>query len=161
MSGRPPTLAGGILVVLTVRSALVAPNGGPTDGALFAAEEVATTAPPQTLVLQPDGANGTDTFLLDVPLWWNFGNNASLLVGRNASTGSIARSLLRFDLSALSPGATILSASLELYSNVSSAGTIEAHRVAGSWSEGTGERAWRRVRVTVRETDGLSRTLEP
>jgi len=147
-----------LVTVLAILSLLIDPSPG---GVSPAGPLRAGAASVQTLVLQPDGANGTDTFLLDVPLWWNFGTNASLLVGRNASAGSIARSLLRFDLSALPPGASIVNASLELYSDVGSSGTIDAYRVAGSWTEGTGDRAWRRVRVTVRETAGLSRTLEP
>jgi len=128
-----------LVTVLAILSLLIDPSPG---GVSPAGPLRAGAASVQTLVLQPDGANGTDTFLLDVPLWWNFGTNASLLVGRNASAGSIARSLLRFDLSALPPGASIVNASLELYSDVGSSGTIDAYRVAGSWTEGTGDRAW-------------------
>src|SRR3989304_10469852 len=124
MSPCPSGPGRGLFVLVPVLAILSLPIDPSPGGVPPAGPRRAGSAPVQTLVLQPDGANGTDTFLLDVPLWWNFGNNASLLVGRNASTGSIARSLLRFDLSALSPGATILSASLELYSNVSSAVTI-------------------------------------
>ncbi|MEK6851107.1 MAG: DNRLRE domain-containing protein, partial [Candidatus Thermoplasmatota archaeon] len=119
-------------------------------------------APPlQFLVLQPDGANGTDAFVLDVTPTWNFGDNATLWAGRDAANGSLARSLLRFDLSAIPAGATILNATLELYQSAGTAGAVEVRRASAPWTEGSGARSWTTVPLTVRETAGLRRTQEP
>ncbi|MEK6986522.1 MAG: DNRLRE domain-containing protein, partial [Candidatus Thermoplasmatota archaeon] len=69
---------------------------------------VRTNASPQVLVLQPGPVNGTDTFLLNAQPAWNFGDNASLVVGYDATNGSVSRSLLSFNLSSIPANATIL-----------------------------------------------------
>ncbi len=117
--------------------------------------------PPVTVVLQPDGRNGTDTFIARSTGGWNFGDNASLWVGPDALNGSLDRSLLSFNLSALPAGAIVLNATLGLYLSRGAGGTIQAHRASHDWTEGTGKRSWIRLPVTVRETAGVRRTLEP
>ena len=115
----------------------------------------------QTLVLQPDGANGTDTFLLDLTPTWNYGDNESLAVGPDAVDGSLARSLLRFDLSGIPANATIRNASLELFQVAGGSGTVQVRRTAPPWTEGAGGRSWNRAILTIRETAGVQRTREP
>lgn len=115
----------------------------------------------RTLILQPDGAVGADTFILNTTRDWNFGNNLSLLVGRDSANASLARSLLRFDMSGLPANAQVVNASLELYQNQGGGGIIHARRAYAPWTEGSGQRSWTRVPVTVRETAGVRRVLEP
>ncbi len=117
------------------------------------------TSPPQTLVLQPDGANGTDTFVLDATPAWNYGDNGTLWVGPDAN--GLARSLLAFDLSALPSTATLVDATLGLYETAGGAGVVEARRATALWTEGSGQRSWVSVPLTVRETAGIRRTSEP
>ncbi len=112
------------------------------------------------LTLQPDAMNGTDAHILNLTPLSNYGDNASLLVGPDAVNGSLARSLLWFNLSGLPPVATILNASLELYQEFGGAGTVEVRRVMAPWTEGTGELSRTEVPVTVTETAGVPRTRE-
>ena len=51
----------------------------------------------QLVVFQP-GANGTDSFVESGTPLWNHGDTATLWVGPNATSGYLARALLRFDL---------------------------------------------------------------
>ena len=118
-------------------------------------------SPPQTLVLQPDGANGTDAFILDVTPGWNYGDNESLWAGRDAALGAVARSFLWFDTSAVPAAATILNATLELFQFGGAAGLVEVRRASAPWTEGVGDRTWTTVPLSVRETAGLRRTQEP
>ena len=97
---------------------------------------------------------------MDITGAWNYGDNASLWVGPDPANGSIARSLLKFDLGALPSNATILNAALDLYQYAGGSGIVEARRATAPWTEGTGERSWTRVPVAVRETAGVRRTLE-
>src|SRR5712691_2179043 len=115
---------------------------------------------PQLLVLQP-GANGTDAFVTSGTPLWNFGDNASLLVGPNATSGYLNRALLRFDVGSLPANATILNATLALYEVAGSGGVVQVRRALNSWTEGNGGHSWTVVPVTVRETAGVNRTLEP
>ena len=150
--GLPVAVA--LLLVLSAVSFLQA-GAGSTGPAVRAG------SPPVTIVLQPDGANGTDTFLLDQYPRWNFGTDSTLAVGRDAANGSVARSLLRFDLSGVPANATVLDAALELFEYGGGTGTVEVRRAAAPWTEGSGGRSWSRVPLTVRETAGVRRTLEP
>ncbi len=117
-------------------------------------------AAPTTLVLQPDAANGTDTTLFSLTPSWNFGDNATLSVGPNGTTGDVARSLLAFDLSGLPSNAVVVNATLELFS-AQGGGQVQVRRVVSPWTEGFGGHSWAAVPVTVRETAGVNRTLEP
>jgi len=114
-----------------------------------------------TVTLQPDPVNGTDAFILDITPAANYGNNVSLLVGRDAGNASLTRSLLRFDLSSLPAGATIVNANLEATQLWGGAGVVQVRRAGAPWQEGFGENEWTRVPVTVRETAGARRVSEP
>ena len=147
----------GALAYLAVSFSLllaVAPAGPPPTPLLRA-------SPPQTLVLQPDGANGTDAFVLDLTPGWNYGDNATLWVGPDAANGSVARAFLWFNTSALPAAATILNATLEVFQYGGAAGAVEVRRASAPWTEGFGDRSWTTVPLTVRETAGLRRTQEP
>lgn len=94
--------------------------------------------PFQQLVIQPDATAGKDTFLYQWKSTWNYGLNTDLAAD-NKFSDSKYRSLLQFDLSALSTKAAIKTATLELYQNTSSAtgGEVTVHGVSRSWTEGT------------------------
>jgi hypothetical protein len=73
------------------------------------------------------------------------GSPATFAVG---SYGIIARSLIRWDISSIPPGSTILSAQMSLYSYQNYTGgiiTIDAHRVLKPWIEGTLDARNRRI----------------
>src|SRR3972149_227861 len=128
------TLSAATLVALV---ASLAPSGGiPLDG-----PSARGVSPPQVLVLQPNGPNGTDASIVDITGAWNYGDNASLWVGPDPANGSIARSLLKFGLGALPSNATILNAALDLYQYAGGSGIVEARRATAPWTEGTGEGA--------------------
>jgi hypothetical protein len=83
------------------------------------------------------GTNGTVT---DAYIWAADPNGThnydTLYVGMYS--GTIKRSLLRFDLSTIPAGATINSATLSVYQSGGETGhTINAHRITGSWDEAT------------------------
>jgi len=124
-----------------------------------AAEGTSSPAATSTLVLQPGPANGTDTFLQSGSPRWNFGDNSTLVVGSN--NGSLSRSLIWFDLSELPPGAKIVDAIFEGYRVSGTPGRVEVRRATAPWTEGSGGRDWTRIPVTVRETAGVPRVLEP
>lgn len=68
---------------------------------------------------------------------FNFGESTNLYTG---SAGVVARPLIKWDLSSIPQGSTIISAEMRLYSHENMAGdqiTINAHRVLRPWIEGT------------------------
>jgi hypothetical protein len=69
--------------------------------------------------------------------------------------------LLFFDLSAFPGNATLVDAMLSLHETTGIGGTVRASRALASWTEGSGSREWARVPITVRESAGVPRTLEP
>ncbi len=144
-----------LVLLLALALVLLTPARAPGTTGLRA------SASPQVIVLQPDGANGTDASIFSLNPSWNFGDNASLWAGPNGSTGDIARSLLQFDLSGVPTNAVVLNATLSLYGTEGSGGTVQVRRVTSPWTEGRGGHSWSSVPVTVRETAGVNRTLEP
>ncbi|MBL7943283.1 MAG: DNRLRE domain-containing protein, partial [Flavobacteriales bacterium] len=75
----------------------------------------ATSSPAQTLILQPNAANGVDNYILSSGTT-NYGGAADISIGeRNDSTNSNARTLIKFDLSSLPTNAVIQSASLSIW----------------------------------------------
>ena len=159
--GGSSTPSGAMLSIL-VLIVLAVPMAFPILAGVSGAPAPQTAAsPPQTLVLQPDAANGTDTFLLDATPDWNYGTNTSLQVGPDLANGSVARSLLAFDLRAVPSSATVLNATLGLYEAAGGAGPVQVRRMTAPWTEGDGQRSWTSVPITVRETAGVRRTQEP
>ncbi|TLZ75211.1 MAG: DNRLRE domain-containing protein [Methanobacteriota archaeon] len=114
----------------------------------------------QIVVFQP-GANGTDSFIESGTPLWNYGDGATLWVGPNATSGYLARALLRFDLAGVPSNATIMNATLGLYQMGGAGGKVRVIPGLAPWAEGDGGHAWTVLPVTVRETAGVNRTLEP
>src|SRR5437667_398501 len=114
----------------------------------------------QIVVFQP-GANGTDSFIESGTPLWNYGDGATLWVGPNATSGYLARALLRFDLAGVPSNATIMNATLGLYQMGGAGGKVRVIPGLAPWAEGDGGHVWTVLPVTVRETAGVNRTLEP
>ncbi len=142
------------LVLLVAAALLLPPIAAPRSVPLR------TAAAPTTTVLQPDAQNGTDTSLFSLTPSWNFGDNATLTVGPNQTTGDVARSLLSFDLNGFPSNAVVVNATLRLFAD-QGGGQVQVRRVVSPWTEGAGGHSWAVVPVTVRETAGVNRTLEP
>ena len=72
---------------------------------------------------------------------YSLGAAYNIYCGRTGTNGggTFCRALVRFDLSAIPPGSTVLSASLRCYMSQTSAGTQDCslHRMSQSWGEGT------------------------
>jgi len=100
-------------------------------------ENVAVYEPPATVTLQPDAAEGKDTFLYDWKDAWNYGAHRELWAIE--VSGNTYRPLLEFDLSGIPAGAAVLAATLELYqvSASNGGGPIGVYRVTNDWTEGT------------------------
>ncbi len=114
----------------------------------------------QALVFQP-GANGTDSFIESGTPLWNYGGSPTLWVGPNATSGYLARGVQRFDLTGLPSNATIVNATLGMYEVQGAGGEVRVLPAFASWAEGDGGHSWTVQPVTVRETAGVNRTLEP
>jgi hypothetical protein len=68
--------------------------------------------------LQPDGANGIDSYIFSSSKHGNFGAVSIMGVGEdNTLNNRIARSLIKFDLSSIPANATITSANLSLWTS--------------------------------------------
>ncbi|UTW07133.1 DNRLRE domain-containing protein [Pseudomonas benzenivorans] len=96
-------------------------------------------APPGSpLVLQPNAAQGKDTFLYQWKPVWNYGGSGNLDAGDNG-WDSTWRALLQFDLSAIPASARIVSATLALYQNnpSMSPGRLGVRRIRTAWTEGS------------------------
>lgn len=93
--------------------------------------------PGSPLVLQPNPAQGKDSFLYQWKSTWNYGAAANLDAG-DGGWNSTWRALLQFDLSAIPAGARVVSASLALYQTSPSMGpgTLGVRRVTSTWTEG-------------------------
>jgi autotransporter-associated beta strand protein len=97
-------------------------------------------APPSSLVLR-EGSGGSHpaTFIRSDTPSWNSGARDQILVGRNSAA---FRSLLAFELTAVPPGSSIVSASLELRVAATGGGTsvgpLDLHRLIPAFVEGTG-----------------------
>jgi hypothetical protein len=75
----------------------------------------------------------------------NYGGDIRFYCGRHANPIAIWVGLLRFDLSAIPAGATVLSASLEVWTGDDAFdpvdhATVQWHRVLESWTEGDGDK---------------------
>ncbi|MDQ3981839.1 MAG: DNRLRE domain-containing protein, partial [Actinomycetota bacterium] len=132
--------------VTTYRDTTAAPN------ATFTYRIVANSSAsnPQTVTLPADGnaskllqpgAEGKQTYAYystQLTNCANYGADQSMWIGTSSTT--IKRPLVEFDLRDIPSGATISSAKLSMWHpfSVSSASTVNAHRVTSSWQEGTG-----------------------
>ncbi|KYF49183.1 keratin associated protein 5-1 [Sorangium cellulosum] len=117
----------------------VDPGGGGFEGG----EDVGRAAPAlstegQVCVTIQRGAGPAG--VADAVLWqsspsWNDGAGVTLSTGTSAG-GRLRRSLLRFDISGLPPGAEVVSASLSLSQSYKTTdSTVRVHRVTSAWEE--------------------------
>lgn len=105
----------------------------------------------QTLILQPDSTNGKDAFIhgLSSQHNVNYGKNEQLPNGALtfSNVPGALRTLIDFDLSAIPAGATIQSATLDLYAWSSLSGygnhigatwnAADIYRITSNWNENT------------------------
>jgi len=90
---------------------------------------------PITMVLQPDATTGKDTYVRSGNRAnRNYGGSNTIQIEAGRRNG-----LLEFDLSTIPAGATLVSATLELYlvNDGNNAVQIDIHRITQSWVEGT------------------------
>ncbi len=100
-----------------------------------------------TVVLQPDAA-GEDSYIAFASNVQNYGTLTQVTTN-SQSTGQ-TRALIRFNLSAIPPGAVIVSATFEMvysFTRTSSSESVRVHRVTRSWTE---------LGTTWRSTDGVN-----
>ena len=141
-----------VLLVAVVTASIV--SGGSSG------QKVRGPIPLELAIFQP-GANGTDSFAGSGTPLWNYGQDPTLWVGPNATSGYLSRGLLRFDLAGVPSNATIVDATLGLYEVQGDVGEVRLLPAFASWAEGDGGHSWTVQPVTVRETAGVNRTLEP
>lgn len=94
-----------------------------------------------TLTLQPDATEGKDTRILSSLPNVDCGAEVNLSFGEANNSGTITRTLIQFDLSALPSNAEIRSAKLTFVSNSdlsSNTRTYRVYRLKRAWVEGTG-----------------------
>jgi hypothetical protein len=107
-----------------------------------ASEEVSITVNSSSAsTLELSGASVTeDTVIASGSyLLLNYGGSTNMFAAGRGLSGVVTRALIRWDLSAIPPGSTIVSAQMSLYSNYSYGGSIviDTHRVLKPWVEGT------------------------
>ena len=80
------------------------------------------------LDLQPDATTGKDTLIDSGNPTTNYGTNVEMYIGNPVKTGTIYRSIIEFDISAIPAGSTILATSLlRLYVTVAGFASVAAH----------------------------------
>lgn len=114
------------------------PTDTPTSTPTFTPTPTATPVV-LTLVLQPDGIAGLDTYIYNGSKNANYGSNGVMGVGEdNNANNRFARSLLKFDLSSIPANATINSAALSLWTDTdlsSNNRTIRVYRLKVPFNE--------------------------
>jgi pimeloyl-ACP methyl ester carboxylesterase len=91
-----------------------------------------------TLTIQPDGTAGVDTVLRSFQPTTNLGTNSNLGAGESNAIVDIWRSAIKFNLSGIAAGSTIISATLSLYCHAefsSNARTLRVYRLKRAWVE--------------------------
>jgi RHS repeat-associated protein len=92
-----------------------------------------------TYTSQPDGTNGVDTYIVNKNATTNYGTDVALGIGEhNNATNSIARTLIKFDLSSIPANAVITSASLSLWTGLDYSNndrTIRVYRLLTPFDE--------------------------
>jgi uncharacterized repeat protein (TIGR01451 family) len=89
-----------------------------------------------TLVIQPDPAAGEDTYIASASQVQNYGTQTQIT--SSSQSNSPVHPLVRFNLSGVPAGATVLSAIFEMYyfsSKVSVTESLNVHRALRSWTE--------------------------
>lgn len=92
-----------------------------------------------TVVIQPDGTTGKDSYVDSLNSTINFGNDHEVYIG-NYSSSRMFRSYFQFDVSGIPTDSTITSATFNLTYTGGERGSsiiIEARKVLSSWSDTT------------------------
>jgi hypothetical protein len=96
-------------------------------------------ATPRGLLIKRQGITPgatRDTYLASDEPNRNFGSHVDLLVGTPRNPAAIRRALVRFDLSGVPAGATVLTARVGFHNESRTGpGTIDVHRVTKDWDE--------------------------
>lgn len=111
------------------------------------------------LTIQPGPADGIDTWLSSFDQTLNYGASTYLRAGNNAAGTSSYRDLLSFDLSQITLGSTVNSATLSLYQYAqadTSTPQLGVYYLTGSWTEGTGDGAATGDGSTWQTSDGVN-----
>jgi hypothetical protein len=99
----------------------------------------AESALADTIVIQPDGVGGKDTFVHKAESEGSFGSAEDLRLGVRSNTDDEHRVLIQFDLGDIPLGSQVNSADLSLYHFTEENGyyylTLDALRVSEAWSE--------------------------
>ncbi|MBI5871137.1 MAG: DNRLRE domain-containing protein [Actinobacteria bacterium] len=124
----------------------------------YSLEQNLTTA--NLTVLQPFPAVGRDTYFGTAQPTWNRGAETTLSVGDMATPGlGTLRSAIRFDLSGIPSGATVLSARLSAYQmgqGNTNPQTLDLHYLTRDWVQGTGTGSATADGVTWNTYNGVS-----
>lgn len=118
----------------------------PTFSPTFTPTETSTTTSTPTseafvytFSTQPNEASGEDTYILKSATSTNFGTSFDLSIGeKNSTTNSTGRTLIKFDLSSIPADATIISATLSLWTSrdlSSNDTTVNIYRLKVPFSE--------------------------
>src|SRR5258706_1926376 len=118
----------------------------PSNTATFTPTNTATwtstptfTPTPVTLILQPDGTTGVDSYIYSGSKTSNFGTAIDMGVGENNNFNSkVARSLIKFDLSSIPANASITSVTLSLWTSAdlsSNNRIIQVYRLKTAFNE--------------------------
>lgn len=116
-----PISGDAVLYIYSGPPVLQTPTNTATRTPTATLTSTATVAPtsttvPGTVILQPDAAQGIDSYMYSSAKTSNFGSVNSMGVGEDNNTNNrVARSLIKFDLSSIPPNATITSATLSLW----------------------------------------------
>lgn len=118
--------AGWLAVVVIVLGACSTAADGPPSDETQVDRKVTTCVKLQ----RGHGADQVaDAFISKTQIHKNFGERQQLRVSARDEA------LLKFDLSAIPPGATVTRATLQLFANETGDGTIRVHRVTAPWQE--------------------------
>jgi hypothetical protein len=122
------------------------PDAAPADAAVLPPPDANTTPQPITVTFGERSTSirrgvTSDTEVDSDNPNGNYGGDNEFYCGRHPGANQIWVGLLRFDVSAIPPGATVQSASLELWTGTDPLdnGTVQWHRVLESWTEGSGD----------------------
>jgi RHS repeat-associated protein len=153
---------GGVTATFTPTSThTLSPTSTDTPSVATATFTSTSTPALNTLVLQPDGNNGIDTFIYSGAKNSNYGADTQMGIGEdNSGNNKVARSLIKFDLSQIPSSATVLSATLSLWTSEdlsSNNRTIRVYRLKVPFDEN--QASWNKAAQGVNwETAGASGT---
>jgi len=100
-----------------------------------------TPTTPSCVIVSPGPADGIDTMLRADQPNTNYGNQAFMMTDSENTPGRLMHSAIKFPLTAVPAGASILSATLNLnlFRNTGSqTDMVQAHRATRDWTEGNG-----------------------